>query len=84
MIDQQWLAVERLSGQSIDASNHYPAPDATMSARADATEPLFEPAFDALHHVVSRLRSAEVLRMDHDDFERLIEVEGRDVLRLLL
>ncbi|NOY25768.1 MAG: ISKra4 family transposase [Oligoflexia bacterium] len=55
-----------------------------MSARADTTEPLFEPAFDALHHVVSRLRSAEVLRMAHDDVERLIEVEGRDVLRLLL
>ena len=55
-----------------------------METRSDVADHLFEPAFDALGDIVNRLRTADAMQMSHDDIERLIEVDGREVLRLLL
>lgn len=54
-----------------------------MQAQAIAVEKPFEAAEQKFENLKGRLASAETLAMTHSDLERLLELEGRELLRLL-
>jgi hypothetical protein len=58
-------------------------PSVKIEARATTKEHPFANAQRVFDAITERLSSSEVLRMTHGDLERLLDKDGREILRQL-